>query len=148
MIREYLLDKIAVRSDIPFAGAPFHDRMKFLFTCGMSDHMEALAFKVWRDCIYDMIQTADYQRGRDHSHTLNRIRGKLAHFEVELQKLKVVTTILEIALWKIKLNEKSHHNLATQSQKKIKTDESSFRSQCRVTCGADVVIQHVLPYLL
>jgi hypothetical protein len=60
----------------------------------------------------------------------------------------VVTTILEIALWKIKLNEKSHHNLATQSQKKIKTDESSFRSQCRVTCGADVVIQHVLPYLL
>ena len=30
----------------------------------------------------------------------------------------------------------------------IKTDESSTRQQCRLTCGADVVIQHVLPYLI
>ena len=37
---------------------------------------------------------------------------------------------------------------ATQRQKKIKTDESSIRRQYRITCGADVVIRHVLPYLV
>lgn len=28
------------------------------------------------------------------------------------------------------------------------TDESSIRRQCRITCGADVVIRHILPYLI
>lgn len=38
--------------------------------------------------------------------------------------------------------------MSTQRQKKIKTDESSSRQHCRVTCGADVVIGHVLPLLI
>jgi hypothetical protein len=62
--------------------------------------------------------------------------------------LKQVTTILEIALWKMKMNEKSHQDLTTQSQKKIKTDKSSSRQQYRVTCGADVVIGYVVPFLI
>jgi hypothetical protein len=40
------------------------------------------------------------------------------------------------------LEEVSHR------QKKIKSDESNIRQQCRFTCGADVVIGHVLPYLI
>jgi len=35
-----------------------------------------------------------------------------------------------------------------QCQKKIKRDESIIRRQCRNTCGADVIIRHVLPYLI
>ena len=38
--------------------------------------------------------------------------------------------------------------MATQSQKKIKTDESITRQQCRVTCGADVIIGPVLQFLI
>ena len=30
----------------------------------------------------------------------------------------------------------------------IKTDESNVRRQCRITCGADAVIRHVLSYLI
>ena len=59
-------------------------------------------------------------------------------FEDEFPKLKKITTILELALWQMRLNENSHQ---------IKTDESSMRRQCRITCGADVVIRHVLPYI-
>ena len=62
--------------------------------------------------------------------------------------MKEVTTILELALWKMKMNEKSHQDMATQSQKKIKTDESITRQQCRVTCGADVIIGPVLQFLI
>jgi hypothetical protein len=38
--------------------------------------------------------------------------------------------------------------MATHCQKKIKADDLSIRSQYQVACGADVVIGHVLPYLI
>jgi hypothetical protein len=79
---------------------------------------------------------------------LREIRAKLAHFEDELQKLKEVTTILELALWKMRMNEKKSKDVDTKSQKKIKTDESITRQQCRVTCGADVIIGPVLQFLI
>ena len=34
------------------------------------------------------------------------------------------------------------------SNKKMKMDESEFRLQCRISCGADAVIENVLPHLL
>jgi hypothetical protein len=144
---EYLLDKFAQPSDIPFSGAPFQERMQFHFMCGMSTRVEALAFKVWRDHMTNMIKTADFNRYNKLA-ILREIRSKLDHFEDELSQLKEVTTILELALWKMKMNEKSHQDIATQSQKRSKTDESSTQQQCRVTCGADVVIGHVLPFLI
>jgi hypothetical protein len=36
----------------------------------------------------------------------------------------------------------------THCQKKMKADESSTRRQCRITCGADIVIRSVLPFLI
>jgi hypothetical protein len=95
-----------------------------------------------------MIQTAYYTRGRDNSFILREIRDKFTHFEDELYNLKQVTTILEIVLWKMKINNNSLEKNTTRYQKKIKSDESNIRQQCRVTCGADVVIGHVLPYLI
>jgi hypothetical protein len=62
--------------------------------------------------------------------------------------LKEITTILELTIWKLRINENITQEEATNCQKKIKTDESSIRQQCRVTCGADVVIGHMLPFLI
>ena len=76
------------------------------------------------------------------------IQDNLHHIENELRELKEITTILELALWKMRMNEESHNEKSTPRQKKGKTDESSVRQQCRVTCGANVVIGRVLPYLL
>ena len=145
---EYLLDKFAQPSDIPFSGAPFQERMQFLFMCGMSNLVEALAFKVWRDCITNMIHTADYKWRRDNSVILSEIREKLAHFEDEMPRLKEATTILELALWKNRINENNNQHTTIDRRKKIKTGDASIRRQCRVTCGADVIIGHVLPYLI
>jgi hypothetical protein len=115
--------------------------MKFLVMCGMSDRVEALAFTVWRDHITTMIHTANFQCNMDNTVILRRIQAKVAHFEEEYPRLKEITTILELALWKSRMN-------ASQLQKKTKTDESSMRRQYRITCGADVIIRHVLPYLI
>ena len=142
----YLLDVIAEPSNRNFRGAHFQERKRFLFMCGMSSRVEALPFKVWRDHITHMIRTFNFRR--DNSATLREIRAKLDHFDAEFPKLKETTTILELALWRMMMNEKSTPENATRCQKKIKIDESNIRQQCRVTCGADVVIRHVLRFLI
>jgi len=145
---EYLLDEFASPSRISFDGAPFQERMRFLFMCGMLLRVEALPFKLWRDHITTMIQTANFQYNRDNSIILRAIREKLAHFEDELPKLEEVTTILELALWNMKMNENGHKRETTHSPKKFKTDVSDIRRQCRVICGADIIIRLVLPFLI
>ena len=108
--------------------------------------MDALAFKVWHDHITDMIHTTPFQYNRDNSYILREIQAKVAHFEDKYPKLKEITTILELALWKLRMNE----NIPQEEvcRKKMKTNESSIRQQCRITCGADAIIRHVLPYLI
>jgi hypothetical protein len=46
--------------------------------------------------------------------------------------------------------EAMDETLVTQVYREIDRmkEEASVRQQCRVTCGADVVIRHVLPYLI
>lgn len=67
----------------------YFKKESILLMCSLSDRVEALAFKVWRDYITNMIQTAAFDSRRDSSAVILRsIRGKLAHFEDELPKLK------------------------------------------------------------
>ena len=55
--------------------------------------------------------------------------------------------MVELALWKHKMND---HIFGEKKRrgKKTKIDESSIREQCRISCRADIAIQHMLPYLL
>jgi len=147
---EYLLDKFAQPSNFPLCGAPFHERMQFLVKCCVSLRVEALAFKVWRDCIANMIHTAVFvlDMNEDNYVILRSIQAQLSHFEDALPKLKQVTTIIELALWKMRIDENSHEWGTTHCQKKIKNDKSSIRRHCRITCGADVIIGHVLFFLI
>ena len=109
--------------------------------------MEALAFKVWRDYITNMIRIPFESMG-DNSDILRGILAKVAHFEEELPKQKEITTLLELALWKLRINENIPQEEATCYQKKSKTDESSIRRQYCITCGAGCVIRHVMPFLI
>jgi hypothetical protein len=144
---EYLLNDFMRPSNVCFLSF-FTERMQFLVTCGMSMRVEALAFKVWRNYITNMIQTSNFEYGGDNMGIMHRIQEKLVNFEDELPKLKEISTILELALWKLRLNEKISDEEATHCKKKVKTDKSSIRRQCRITCGADIVIGHVLLFLI
>ena len=122
--------------------------MQFIFKCGLSTRVEALAFQVWRDHITNMIHTAAFDCNEDNRSILREIQDKLAHFDGELHRLKEMTSILELALWKMNINDNILAENTTRHQKIMKKDESSIRQQCRVTCGADVVIGHVLQFLV
>jgi hypothetical protein len=69
-------------------------------------------------------------------------------YESEYQRLKESTSLLELALWKIKLDDKDHGGEMGNCNKKLRIDQSEFRLQCRISCGADHVVENVLPYLL
>ena len=144
---EYLLEMFAQPSRVSFPTI-FQERMQFLFMCGMTLLVEALPFKVWRDHITSMIHTAAFVYGGDNTVILRRIQAKVAHFEEEYPRLKEITTILELALWKLSMNENIPQEEVSHCQKKMKTDELNIRRQCRITCGADVVIRHILSYLI
>jgi hypothetical protein len=116
----YLLDTFANDyMSFSFGGLPLQERMQFLFLCGISDRLEALALKVWRDHITNMIHTAAFEWGDNSAVAfLHRIREKLTHFEDEILRLKEVTSILELALWKLNLNKKIHQDLSTGRHRK------------------------------
>jgi len=77
---------------------------------------------------------------------LNSMDSKLIQFETEYHKMKEATSLLELALWKNKMivnngNKKRH-------KKRVKIEGSDYREKSRISCGADIVIEHVLPFLV
>ena len=59
-----------------------------------------------------------------------------------------MTSLLELALWKARISNLDHGKVIGGGNKKLKVDQSDFRLQCRVSCGADHVVENVWPYLL
>jgi hypothetical protein len=146
---EYLLDKFVTDySCIFLSGVPFQERMRYLITCCLSSRVEAIGLTVLRDRVRDKIYATRFNEYDSNDGIIAQIQEKFDHIENEFRELKETTTILELALWKMRMNEESHNEKSTRRQEKLKTNESSVRQHCRVTCGADVVIGRVLPYLL
>merc|ERR1719491_1676292 len=70
------------------------------------------------------------------------------------QQLKEATTLIELALWKVKVDESNlmmfnaggNCQKMGRDRKKAKV-ESSTRVECRVKCGAEEVVPGILSYL-
>ena len=62
---EHLLDVLVEPSGTVNFRKINQERMQYLMMYGFSDRVEALPFKIWRDDISHMIQTADYKWGTD-----------------------------------------------------------------------------------
>jgi hypothetical protein len=89
---------------------------------------------------------------------------KIEHYKLEhYALLKRSMTQLELALWKANLDEKEEVVEEKQPAKKVKLNEKCWkdastkeeanidihadRQQARVTCGANIIIPHVLSFL-
>ena len=72
---------------------------------------------------------------------------QLNHFKAEHNKiLKEATTLLELSLWKVNLDNNEGDRLKREGVRTVREVESS-RDEIRYTCGADIVIKNVLPFL-
>ena len=78
---------------------------------------------------------------------MESIMDKMDHYKAEHYRyVKEGITLLELALWEAKLGEKEEYEAETKP-KKAKIDSASTRKERRITCGANVVIKNVLPFL-
>ena len=76
---------------------------------------------------------------------MDSVIDKMDHYKSEHYRyVKEGITLLELALWKFKLGEKEEY-AAEGKRKKAKVE--SARKEGRITCGADIVIKNVLPFL-
>ena len=90
---------------------------------------------------------------------INLVMEKLRRYVYEhCRYVREGITLLELALWKAKLGEKEvfhqswwgslvTHIWGEGRKKKVKVDAASARKESRITCGADIVIKNVLPFL-
>jgi len=81
---------------------------------------------------------------------LQSVHSRIEHYKTEhIKVLKEATVLLELALWKAKLdddNEGGNDSLEAPT-KKVKVDVGRARDERRVTSGANIVIKNVLPFL-
>jgi len=79
---------------------------------------------------------------------MSSVVSRLNHYKAQHKALlKEATTLLELALWKAKIEEKEGDSLGDVIAKKAKIDIQSKRSERRITSGANIVIKNVLPLL-
>ena len=75
-----------------------------------------------------------------------RVLERIEHYKSEhYALLKEFTTLLELALWKVKLDEKFEEASNDNEVKAI--DLKASRQEQRITSGANIVIKNVLPFL-
>jgi len=73
---------------------------------------------------------------------------RMEHYKAEHYRLlKEDMTLLELAVWKAKLDEKDDDSSQKVQAKKAKIDVESARKERRITSGADSIIRNVLPFL-
>ena len=147
---EHVLEEL-VRSTI--ANRPYlsQETFCFLIRCSIATRINAIGVKHFRDAMVDdwtdiIVEFNQDNRQMWYTETLT----KLEYYESEYQKLKETTSILELALWKIKIDDSimDHGSAMGDGFNKLMKDRSDFRLQCRISCGADNVIGNVWPYLL
>ncbi len=81
---------------------------------------------------------------------MDRVIRIIEHYKSEhFVLLKEFTTLLELALWKAKLDESQDERSlgSDQPAKKAKIDVKAARQGQRITSGANIVIKNVLPFL-
>ena len=126
----------ATSDDEPFA---YSATFCFLTRCSIATCVSAIGVKHFRDDMADdWMGDKDSAFDRDRWH--NEMLTKLEYYESAYQKLKESTSLLELALWKMNIDASTIDNGDAMGD--------NNRLKCRTNCGADFVIENVLPYLL
>ena len=119
-----------------------------LTRCSIATRVNAIGVKHFRD-VMDDYWMGDNKDDFDREEWRDETLTKLEYYESKYRSLKEMTSLLEVALWKIKFDDSRDHSKAmSRGRKQLKMDPSDFRLQCRLSCGADHVVENVWPFLL
>ena len=150
-------DSLLESDTAPFDRAVDHSgyflkRFRYLVSRGLTKRINAISVRQWREYMLDLLEKAPFRYNKQNNYfILDGIRTKLVHFEGRSQELNAACYLLEVALWKKKLFEAGEEDreLLTDACEQMKIDGTfNFREHCRISCGAGIIIGHVLPYLM
>ena len=134
-MKELVMHVLEIDSNSPFSGRPCetpNNTFRYLLQVSFSERLELLGVRKWQEELMNEVNQFDHSAGARRGSTL-RLYAKLASYEL----LKESTMLLELALWKAKIDEYANSGAGDE-----------VRGQCRINCGADVIIRSVLAYLL
>ena len=128
---------------------------------GIHKTIDSLLLESWRNEIKDEIDsinqvlpnTPHINKTVVTQQWMERVIRRIEHFKwLHWMLLKEFTTLLELALWKVKLDDESQNDERSlegrdQPAKKAKIDVKAARQEQRITSGANIVIKNVLPFL-
>eukprot|EP00984_Skeletonema_dohrnii_P001476 scaffold470_cov72-Skeletonema_dohrnii-CCMP3373.AAC.5 len=123
---------------------------------GIHNNIASLHLERWRHEMKDEINRINQalpNTTRLHKTTviqqwIRSVIRRLDHYNTQHKALlKEATTLLELALWKAKIEEKEEDSLRGVMAKRAKIDIQSKRSERRITSGANIIIKNVLPFL-
>ena len=98
----------------------------------------------------DLPNTRHYEKTVLIQQWMERVIRRIEHYISEhYALLKEFTILLELALWKAKLDESQDERSlgSNQPAKKVRVDTKASRQEQRITSGASIVIKNVLPFL-
>ncbi|KAK1737907.1 leucine-rich repeat domain-containing protein [Skeletonema marinoi] len=124
---------------------------------GINKTISSLFLQSWKDemnhdmnCINQVLpHTTESAKTDTIRLWIGSLLGKMERYKAEHYRLlKQATTLLELAIWKAKIDEEvMAHSLETKPAKRAKLNDDSIRKEQRVTSGASIVIKNVLPFL-
>ena len=111
------------------------ETFKYLLQSSITRRLDSLGISRWTVELENFIKfLPEIAKNRDRD--TQKVYDRLATYE----SIKEGTSVLELTLWKLKINE---------DRKKARVDsEVSHKGQYRINCGADIIMRNVLPYLL
>ena len=119
------------------------ETFKYLLRASITKRLDLLSVSKWRVDLENRITALPDEVNYRDEKVKNRegdIKGlydKLATYE----SIKEATSVLELTLWKAKNDDRNR-------RARVTGEDISYKEQCRVNCGADIVIRNVLPYLI
>ena len=120
---------------------------QFLAKCSIAERLNVIGVRKWRLRVKKMVEdiSSDNNDWDSKEHTFksyfDTVHSKLVTYEAEYQLLKETAFLLELVIWKSKIDESMYGHLDDDSA-------ADLRGQCRINCGADIIIPNVLPYLI
>mmetsp|Transcript_29808 Transcript_29808/g.62243 ORF Transcript_29808/g.62243 Transcript_29808/m.62243 type:complete len:858 (-) Transcript_29808:905-3478(-) len=113
--------------------SPNLETFRFLVKCRISERLDILRVRNWRKDIINMVKGIPSFGTSMRKPDFDVIHTKLVSYE----QVKEAMALLELALWKSKLDQ----------SKKTGNDAADMKVQCHVNCGADIIMPNVLSFL-
>jgi hypothetical protein len=122
---------------------------------GIHKTISSLLLNSWRNEMNDEIDSINrvlprYVKTVTIRQWMGSVLQRIEHYKAEhFIALKEFTTLLELALWKAKIDESQDERSlgSDQPAKKPKMNMKAVRQEQRITSGASIVIKNVLPFL-